>query len=261
MKRKHIGWISLLVTTAAIAAGSYGDFLGVLAKRESSGNQYAQTPNGGTYIGLYQMGPGALTDAGYMKNGTWTGKNGINSREDYFASVSAQTDSVTVFQQGLEKQILASGYDKYIGQTVGGVEITMSGMIAASHLGGKGNLDKFFASNGEYVFRDGVNQKGTPITEYMSKFGGYNSPSAGAVANLAASVVGTLQSAFGLTPTYGVGLGQDIGNPGTVCSTDYFVSPACYIIDPCNLTCLGATGNDARVGTVSAGSEEIQPDP
>lgn len=64
---------------------------------------------------------------------------------------------------------------KYIGEyqftTLNGIYITESGILAASHLGGAGNIKKFFDSNGEKDFTDGNN---TPITNYLNKFSGYH---------------------------------------------------------------------------------------
>ena len=84
------GWVLLLMTCAALAAGTYADFLQSLARRESAGNSHAVNKYG--YAGLYQMGEEALIDAGYYRRdgtksndwrGNWTGKNGVNSLNDY----------------------------------------------------------------------------------------------------------------------------------------------------------------------------------
>jgi hypothetical protein len=61
-------------------------------------------------------------------------------------------------------------YEHFIGDTIKGVVITKSGMIAASHLGGAGTLIEFLNSNGK------VNRKdifGTSIYDYMKKFSAY----------------------------------------------------------------------------------------
>ncbi|MCW9038467.1 MAG: peptidoglycan-binding protein LysM, partial [Altibacter sp.] len=46
-----------------------------------------------------------------------------------------------------------------------------SGLIAAAHLGGAGNVMKFLESNGEDVFADANN---VPITRYMKEFAHYD---------------------------------------------------------------------------------------
>jgi hypothetical protein len=57
---------------------------------------------------------------------------------------------------------------KYEGTIVHGVYITESGILAAAHLGGQGNVRKFFRNG--YEFKDGF---GTNITSYMELFSNY----------------------------------------------------------------------------------------
>jgi hypothetical protein len=62
-------------------------------------------------------------------------------------------------------------YEHFIGDTIKGVVISKSGMIAASHLGGAGSLQKFLNSNGR------INKKdifGTSICDYLKKFCDYD---------------------------------------------------------------------------------------
>jgi hypothetical protein len=62
-------------------------------------------------------------------------------------------------------------YEHFLGDTIKGVVISKSGMIAASHLGGAGSLKKFLNSNGR------INKKdifGTSIYDYLKKFGNYD---------------------------------------------------------------------------------------
>jgi hypothetical protein len=62
-------------------------------------------------------------------------------------------------------------YEHFIGNTVGGVLITRSGMIAASHLGGAGSLQKFLDSGGEINRKDVF---GTSILDYLRNFSNYD---------------------------------------------------------------------------------------
>ena len=62
-------------------------------------------------------------------------------------------------------------YEHFIGDSVNGVLITKSGMIAASHLGGAGSLQKFFNSNGRINKKDVL---GTSIYDYLKKFRNYD---------------------------------------------------------------------------------------
>src|SRR4030067_437283 len=60
---------------------------------------------------------------------------------------------------------------KYVGQTINGVLITESGLIAGAHLKGPTGLRKYLESNGENDVTDGF---GTPISSYIRDFGGYD---------------------------------------------------------------------------------------
>ncbi len=57
---------------------------------------------------------------------------------------------------------------KYVGKTINDVYITESGLLAAAHLAGAGNVRRFFRKG--YEFRDG---NGTKMTSYMIKFANY----------------------------------------------------------------------------------------
>ena len=58
--------------------------------------------------------------------------------------------------------------EKYEGTQVHGIHITESGVLAAAHLAGAGNVRKFFRKG--YEFKDG---NGTKMTSYMKIFSGY----------------------------------------------------------------------------------------
>jgi len=71
----------------------------------------------------------------------------------------------------LNKWVLKDYISQYQGQHIAGVQVTESGLIAAAHLGGAGNVIKFLESEGETIFADANN---VPITKYMKHFGGYD---------------------------------------------------------------------------------------
>ena len=66
---------------------------------------------------------------------------------------------------------LLKDYDRYIGDTIRGVIITKSGMIAASHLGGARSVKLFLASDGRLNKKDAL---GTSVGNYMKKFSFYD---------------------------------------------------------------------------------------
>lgn len=62
-------------------------------------------------------------------------------------------------------------YEHFIGDSINGVVITKSGMIAAAHLGGAGSMQKFLRSNGSINSKDVL---GTSILDYLKKFRHYD---------------------------------------------------------------------------------------
>jgi hypothetical protein len=67
--------------------------------------------------------------------------------------------------------VLLRDYEDYIGDTIMGVKITKSGMIAASHLGGAQSVRLFLASDGRIDREDVL---GTSVRDYMKRFSFYD---------------------------------------------------------------------------------------
>jgi hypothetical protein len=135
---------------------SYYGFCNDLGFSESSGNYSAVNRLG--YIGKYQFG--------------WTTLNwvGIYNKRQFLNSPLLQEKAFEALISK-NKWVLKDYIDKYTGQVIKGVRITESGLIAAAHLGGAGNVKKFLESNGNQIFADGNN---VPITKYMKKFANYD---------------------------------------------------------------------------------------
>ncbi len=158
---------------------NYDAFLDALGARESGGNYAAVNSLG--YLGKYQFGELALIDVKYYsadgtsqndwKPGSWTGKDGVHSKADFLANHEAQESAIRAYMD-LQWSYLGDAQD-YVGQTVHGVTITVSGLLAAAHLLGAGTVRTFLHSNGKSVPADAY---GTPLTEYMSTFAGYKTP-------------------------------------------------------------------------------------
>ncbi len=178
LSRYVVGALTYFSFIALVWAGvTYVDFLHDLAMTESSMKPSAM--NGPGYAGLFQLGEAALIDAGYyIKDGTkkndwqgsFTGKNGINSLSDFKNNPDAQVKAVVDYQKQSWKVIQSLGLDKYIGKTINGVQITQSGLIAGAHLVGYGGLKSYLSSNGTIIPKDGNE---TAITSYIKKLGGY----------------------------------------------------------------------------------------
>ncbi len=160
-------------------AGSYNDFLHALAFSESSNRYDYVNPQG--YAGAYQAGESALRMIGYYKldgtaavdwNNGWTGKDGINSLADWLSSPAIQDKAAGEYFTYLwNTEFKEFGLQKYIGQTINGVEITASGLLAGAHLVGADSVAVYLNSGGTQGASD---PWGTPVAEYISKFGGYD---------------------------------------------------------------------------------------
>ena len=161
------------------AATSYGSFLDALGDRESGGNYGAVNTLG--YLGKYQFGELALIDVGYYTpDGTakndwqparWTGKGGVHSKADFLADPAAQEGAIRAYMK-LQWSYLGDAR-AYEGQTVHGIKVTVSGLLAAAHLLGAGAVRDFLRSDGTAAPGDAY---GTALTEYLTRFKGYDTP-------------------------------------------------------------------------------------
>ena len=130
-------------------------FLEDIGLRESSNNYHAVNQFG--YLGKYQFGRKTLDGLGY--------KN-VTNRE-FLENPSIQEEAMFALLLH-NKNILRRTIKKYHNDTINGIHITESGLLAAAHLAGPGNVRKFLRKG--YEFKDG---NGTKMTSYMVKFSNY----------------------------------------------------------------------------------------
>ena len=131
-------------------------FLQDIGFRESTNNYKAVNQFG--YLGKYQFGRKTLNAIGFKD---------VTNRE-FLANPSIQEEAMLVLLKR-NKRTLRREIKKYVGKTINGVYITESGLLAAAHLAGAGNVRRFFRKG--YEFRDG---NGTKMTSYMVKFANYD---------------------------------------------------------------------------------------
>ena len=134
----------------------HNKFLDEVGFRESSNNYKAVNQFG--YLGKYQFGRKTLNAIGFKD---------VSNRE-FLVNPSIQEEAMLVLLKR-NKRTLRREIKKYVGKTINGVYITESGLLAAAHLAGAGNVRRFFRKG--YEFRDG---NGTKMTSYMIKFANYN---------------------------------------------------------------------------------------
>jgi|TARA_S200002703_G_scaffold68578_1_gene59551 hypothetical protein len=130
-------------------------FLNAMGMRESTNNYLAVNKFG--YLGKYQFGVSTLKSL-----------NIKTTKEEFLNNPELQEYAMQELLLDNKKR-LKKYIKNYEGKTVHGVYITESGILAAAHLGGVGNVRKFFRKG--YEFKDGY---GTTMTSYMVKFSGYN---------------------------------------------------------------------------------------
>ena len=130
-------------------------FLTAVGFRES-GNRYDVTNKWG-YMGKYQFGKSTLKGLGFKV-----------TKKEFLSNPQLQEEAMMALLLH-NKEKLQKYIDVFDGQTINGMLITESGILAAAHLGGQGSVKRYF-KHGK-VFRDGY---GTKITSYMKKFSGYD---------------------------------------------------------------------------------------
>ena len=135
---------------------TYVGFKEALGFKESQGNY--STINDFGYLGKYQFNVNTLKMIG------------VHNPDRFIRDAKLQETAFNVFTSR-NKWILRRDIKRYVGRTIGGVKITESGILAAAHLAGAGNVKKYLRSGGVVGFSDAF---GTSIGYYLRKFSGYD---------------------------------------------------------------------------------------
>ncbi len=144
------------------------DFIGfreAVGFKESQGNY--NTTNTLGYLGKYQFGAGTLKLLGVHNTKSFLGNPAIQEK---------------VFQLNVErnKWILRRYIKSFVGKKINGIVISESGIIAAAHLAGAGNVKKYLRSYGKTDFSDAY---GSNIAYYMKRFSEFDISTIKAVHN------------------------------------------------------------------------------
>ncbi|MBT8298716.1 MAG: hypothetical protein HKP42_12990 [Maribacter sp.] len=134
----------------------FNGFKEALAFKESSGNYFVTNTLG--YLGKYQFGVGTLKLVGISNTSKFL--NDPILQEKAFETNIARN-----------KWIMRRDIERFVGKRIKGVQITESGMLAAAHLAGPGNVMKYLRSYGRVNTKDAY---GTSIDKYIKKFSGYD---------------------------------------------------------------------------------------
>ncbi len=135
---------------------AFNGFKEALAFKESQGRYHVVNSLG--YLGKYQFGGSTLNLMGIYDTSAFLDDPVL--QEKAFAANIARN-----------KWILRRDIKRFKGKKIGGVEITESGILAAAHLAGAGNVKKFLRSYGQ---NDVTDAYGSSISYYMKKFAGYD---------------------------------------------------------------------------------------
>jgi len=135
---------------------SYVGFKEALAFKESQGN-YASVNTLG-YMGKYQFGKNTLAFYGQYNT-------------ECFMQDPALQEKIFYHNTARNKWILRRDIKRFVGLEINGIVISESGMLAAAHLAGAGNVKKYLRSWGDQNFSDSYN---TSIEDYLRRFSGYD---------------------------------------------------------------------------------------
>ncbi|WP_339394180.1 LysM peptidoglycan-binding domain-containing protein [Nostoc sp. UHCC 0870] len=174
--------------------GSFQDMLLALGRRETGRqNPPYNIENSLGFMGKYQFGEALLIDLGYYRantyygqpgvnknywRGTWTGKNGANSKQDFLNNKNnvqerAISEAMSLKWSRLNGELQQRGRSTrdFIGRRQRGIVITSSGLLAASHLRGPKAAAEMLLFD-----RDNPDENGTSIFAYLNEFRGFRTP-------------------------------------------------------------------------------------
>jgi hypothetical protein len=139
-----------------IVDDSFIGFKEALAFKESQG-EYGKINSLG-YLGKYQFGKTTLN------------RIRIYNTDEFLKSPELQEEAFIALCS-LNKWILQRDIKRCAGKKINGVVVTESGILAAAHLAGAGNVKIYLRSNGKRIFVDAY---GSNVQHYMKKFAGYD---------------------------------------------------------------------------------------
>jgi len=135
---------------------SFNGFKEAVAFKESQGNYNEINTLG--YLGKYQFGKSTL-------------KRFKIYNTQHFLKTPKLQEEAFIALCSVNKWILRKDIKRSIGKKINGIKVTESGILAAAHLAGAGNVKKYLRSNGKYTFKDAY---GSSVQNYLQQFSGYD---------------------------------------------------------------------------------------
>lgn len=152
----EVNYLDLSITNFAKTGNSFAGFKEALGFKESQ-NDYSRINKFG-YMGKYQFGRSTLLLLGVTDTDDFI-QNPILQEKTFIANCSRN------------KWVLRKDIKRTVGKTVNGIKVTESGILAAAHLAGPGNVKRYLRSGGVDGFRDAF---GTSVGSYIKKFADYD---------------------------------------------------------------------------------------
>ncbi len=143
-------------TNTIFLKNGFQGFKEAIAFKESQG-QYGVVNTLG-YLGKYQFGANTLKLLGVYDT-------------KKFLSDPVLQENIFELNVSRNKWILRRDIKRFVGKRIKGTTISESGIIAAAHLAGAGNVKKYLRSYGKTDFSDAY---GSTIAYYVKKFNGYD---------------------------------------------------------------------------------------
>ena len=141
--------------------GGYNQFVQDMALKEAGGNWKIINRSG--HMGLFQFASGTLKHLGYKNI---TPAKFKRNPDCFLPEIQYLAFKDLTRYNEIELQSCMG----FIGDTIKGVVITKSGLLAGAHLGGSGAVKLFIATSGR-VDREDMN--GTKISDYLRLFSIY----------------------------------------------------------------------------------------
>tara|TARA_R110001583_G_scaffold145635_2_gene297634 strand:- start:68432 stop:69043 length:612 start_codon:yes stop_codon:yes gene_type:complete len=135
---------------------SFNGFKEAVAFKESQGKYHVVNTLG--YLGKYQFGRTTLE------------RFKIYNTQLFLETPKLQEDAFIALCS-VNKWILRKDIKRNVGKKINGIKITESGILAAAHLAGAGNVKKYLRSNGANTFKDAY---GSSVQHYLKQFSGYD---------------------------------------------------------------------------------------
>ena len=147
-------------TEFGLSASKDMDFQSALKKSESSDNYMVVNKEG--YMGAYQFGDARLKDYKRETKEKFTNEEFLNDEDLQEKVYSWHVNDIV-------KYIQKNNLDESIGKEVNGVIITLNGLIAAAHLGGRLGMRQYVESGFDKKFNK-EDSNGTSLFDYIKRF-------------------------------------------------------------------------------------------